>query len=74
MIYMKIYAYVCTFSAAVVGLTFLCSTHADLAGKITGMLLEMDNQALLSLLENPDSLDGKVNEAIIVLNEFQGQA
>lgn len=50
------------------------ATHADLAGKITGMLLEMDNPALIQLLENPESLDGKVNEAIAVLNEFQGQA
>lgn len=38
------------------------------------MLLEMDNPALLALLEDPTALDGKVNEAIVVLNEFQGAA
>jgi polyadenylate-binding protein len=46
------------------------STQPDLAGKITGMLLEMENQALIQLLDAPDALNGKVNEAIAVLNEF----
>lgn len=34
--------------------------HPALAGKITGMLLEIDNSELLLLLESPDSLRAKV--------------
>ena len=40
-----------------------------LAGKITGMLLEMDNSELLLLLESPEALTGKVDEAINVLKQ-----
>ncbi|GFH07309.1 polyadenylate-binding protein [Haematococcus lacustris] len=39
----------------------------ELAGKITGMLLEMDNADLLILLDSQDSLVAKVKEAIDVL-------
>ncbi|CAI9762105.1 unnamed protein product [Fraxinus pennsylvanica] len=39
----------------------------DLAAKITGMLLEMDNSELLLLLESPDSLVTKVEEAVQIL-------
>ncbi|EXB75946.1 putative polyadenylate-binding protein [Morus notabilis] len=39
----------------------------ELTAKITGMLLEMDNSELLLLLESPDSLAAKVDEAVEVL-------
>ena len=35
--------------------------HSDLAGKITGMLLEIDNSELLHMLEDPASLQAKVS-------------
>merc|ERR1719234_1272834 len=45
--------------------------HAELAGKITGMLLEIDNSELLHMLEDPASLQGKVEEAVTVLQAHQ---
>ncbi|XP_054157857.1 polyadenylate-binding protein 4-like isoform X2 [Oppia nitens] len=41
--------------------------HPDLAGKITGMLLEIDNSELLHMLEHSASLKAKVDEAVAVL-------
>merc|ERR1711933_468478 len=39
----------------------------ELAGKITGMMLEMDNSELLILLESDIQLKSKVDEAMKVL-------
>ncbi|XP_049673312.1 polyadenylate-binding protein 1-like isoform X3 [Accipiter gentilis] len=47
------------------------ATHPSLAGKITGMLLEIDNTELLLLLESPDSLHCKIEEAVAVLQAHQ---
>ncbi|XP_060930030.1 polyadenylate-binding protein 1-like isoform X1 [Limanda limanda] len=47
--------------------------HSSLAGKITGMLLEIDNSELLHMLESPESLHSKVDEAIAVLQAHQAK-
>ena len=53
---------------------FFKSMHPDLAGKITGMLLEIENSELLSMLDfraNPTLLTEKVNEAVTVLSQHR---
>ncbi|XP_004605789.2 polyadenylate-binding protein 1-like [Sorex araneus] len=47
--------------------------HPTLAGKITGMLLEIDISELLHMLESPESLCSKVDEAVAVLQAHQAK-
>jgi len=47
------------------------ASHPDLASKITGMLLEIDNSELLHMLESRESLKAKVEEAVAVLQAHQ---
>jgi polyadenylate-binding protein len=45
----------------------IATLHQTDAGKITGMLLEIDNSELLHMLEHQESLKAKVDEAVAVL-------
>ena len=47
--------------------------YPDLAGKITGMLLEIDNSELLHMLENQQALKAKMEEAVAVLQAHQAK-
>jgi polyadenylate-binding protein len=47
--------------------------YPALAGKITGMLLEIDNSELLHMLEHGESLKAKVEEAVAVLQAHQAK-
>merc|ERR1719251_9157 len=50
------------------------SMYPELAGKITGMLLEIDNSELVHMLEHNESLKGKVDEAVAVLQAHQSKS
>merc|ERR1711970_1468134 len=50
------------------------SMFPELAGKITGMLLEIDNSELVHMLEHKESLKAKVEEAVVVLQAHKQQS
>merc|ERR1719491_1105075 len=50
----------------------IAAHQPSLAGKITGMMLEMDNSELLMLLESDAQLRSKVDEAIRVISIADG--
>merc|ERR1711997_669648 len=52
----------------------ISSMYPELAGKITGMLLEIDNSELVHMLEHNESLKGKVDEAVAVLQAHQSKS
>jgi hypothetical protein len=47
--------------------------YHTVAGKVTGMLLEMDNAEILHLLDDRDLLTSRVEEAVAVLSMHQKQ-
>ncbi|KAI7935711.1 hypothetical protein MJO28_016582 [Puccinia striiformis f. sp. tritici] len=49
----------------------IAEKQPEKAGKITGMILEIENAELIHLLENRPALDAKVNEAVQVLDEYE---
>jgi polyadenylate-binding protein len=54
--------------------TLVRDMHSELAGKITGMLLEIDNAELLHMMGHHESLKPKVEEAIAMLEAHEARA
>uniref|UniRef100_A0A2I2YNX2 PABP n=1 Tax=Gorilla gorilla gorilla TaxID=9595 RepID=A0A2I2YNX2_GORGO len=50
---------------------FIQALHPTLASKITGILLEIDNSEVLHMLESPELLRYKVDEAVAILQVRQ---
>ncbi|KAH7376354.1 polyadenylate-binding protein [Plectosphaerella cucumerina] len=48
----------------------IAAQQPELAGKITGMLLEMDNAELITLIEDDAAMKAKVDEALGVYEEY----
>lgn len=46
----------------------------EYSGKVTGMLLEMDQTEVLHLIESPDALKDKVAEAMDVLRKVSSKS
>ena len=45
--------------------------YPAIAGKITGMLLEIDNSELIHMLEHPECLEPEVNRAAAILRDYE---
>lgn len=45
--------------------------YPEEAGKVTGMLLEMDKEDLVPLVNERDALESKADEAVAVLEEHR---
>lgn len=51
----------------------IAASQPQLAGKLTGMILELPVGELLHLMEDDEALNGKVDEALTVLREYERQ-
>lgn len=52
----------------------IVQSQPQLAGKVTGMLLELDNTEILHLIESPEALNGKIGEALAALEAAANEA